>query len=441
MSLGAGAGRLLGVALGPLLPFWLRRRARIGKELPDRLAERQGWHAERPPGALLWLHAASVGETMSLLPLIGALLEQRPGLRLLVTTGTVTAATMLAQRLPPEASGRVTHRFAPLDVPRWLARFLDGWRPDGAIFVESELWPNLSTALARRGIPAVLVNARISPRSARLWRWAPGLIGQMLGRFRLVVAQSAEDAERLRALGAARVEHWGHLKAAAAPLPADPAELARLRGLIGARPVFLAASTHAGEEAAALEAHRILRNRFPDLLTLIAPRHPARAAEVAALAAPYGGVTRRSAGGQPDAGCDIHIADTLGEMGLFFRLAGVALLGATLVPKGGHNPIEPARLGCPLLIGPHTGHVQALAARLLESGGALPVRDAATLAEAVADVLSDTRRAQAMARAAASVAEDASHLPGKLASAILDIMPAEAGPAPETDGPREKDRS
>lgn len=433
MSMGGFAGRLLGTGLAPVLPAWLRLRARRGKEIPERLGERRGLGAERPAGPLLWLHAASVGESLSLIPLLEALGERRPELHLLLTTGTVTAATLLEQRLPKSLAGRVIHRFVPLDVPRWAEAFLDGWRPDAAVFVESELWPNLTAALARHGIPAALVNARLSPRSARLWRWAPGLAREMLSRFRLVVAQSEDDAARLRALGASGAAFWGQLKAAAAPLPADPAELARLRALIGERPVLLAASTHSGEEAAALEAHRILRARLPDLLTVIAPRHPQRGDEVASLIAPlpFG---RRSTGGLPGTEQEVYLADTLGEMGLFFRLAGVALVGATLVPKGGHNPLEPARLGCPILLGPHTDHVRETAEALVASGGALRVADAATLAEAASTVLTDSGRARAMTRAAAAVAADATHLPGRLATAILDMMHPATGTMPAPRG-------
>ncbi|WP_419900596.1 3-deoxy-D-manno-octulosonic acid transferase [Roseomonas sp. USHLN139] len=430
MSLLGRASGLLGSAMAPVLPHWLRLRARRGKEVPARLAERRGLDADRPPGPLLWLHGASVGETLSLLPLMRALLERAPALHLLVTTGTVTAATLLAQRLPEALAPRVIHRFAPLDVPRWAETFLDGWRPDGAVFVESELWPNISAALARRGVPAALINARISPRSARLWRWAPGLAREMLSRFRLVVAQSLDDLARLRALGAEGAVFWGSLKAAAEPLPADPAELARLRALIGERPVLFGASTHPGEEQAVLEAHAALRARFPDLLTLIAPRHPARAPEVLALAAPFGAAIQRSAGGLPGRDCDLYLVDTLGELGLFLRLSGVAFVGASLVPKGGHNPLEAARLGCPILIGPHTEHVRELAEALIAAGGARRVQDSATLAEAAADVLSDAGRARAMAQAAATIAEDASHLPGKLASAILDMLPFGTGAMP-----------
>lgn len=430
MSLAGRISHAVGTGLAPLLPFWLELRARRGKEMPERLAERRGEAASRPAGPLLWLHAASVGESLSLLPLMDALVERRPDLHLLVTTGTVTAATLLMQRLPPLLADRVHHRFVPLDVPRWVETFLDGWRPDGAIFVESELWPNLTAALARRGIPLALVNARISARSARLWHWAPGLMRDMLGRFSLVVAQSEGDAERLRRLGAPGAVYWGQLKAAAEPLPADPAELARLRAMTGDRPIFLAASTHAGEEEIVCAAHAALLPRFPDLLTIIVPRHTERGAAIAALAAAAAaprGVTRRAEGGDPVPEAGIHVADTLGELGLFYRLADVALVGATLVPKGGHNPLEPARLGCPILLGPHTENALEAAEALLDRGGALPVASAAALAQAVTDVLSDPARGHAMATAAAAVAARSAGLPGRLATAVLGIMPALPG--------------
>ncbi|MBO1073204.1 3-deoxy-D-manno-octulosonic acid transferase [Roseomonas marmotae] len=423
--------RLAGGATAPLLPPLLRYRAARGKESPERLRERQGFGAERPDGPLIWLHAASVGESLSLLPLMETLLEQRPGLHLLVTTGTVTAAGLLEQRLPPAVAARVIHRFAPLDVPGWIARFLDGWRPDAVAIAESELWPNRTYALSKRGIPAAMINARISPRSAALWRrWAPGLARDLLARFALVVAQSEDDAARLRDLGAEGAACWGNLKAAAAPLPADAAELERLRALIGQRPVFLAASTHPGEDEPALAAHRALAPRLPGLLTVIAPRHPDRGAEVAALAAqgtPPLSVSRRAEGGRPEPGVEVYVADTLGELGLFFRLAGVALVGGSLVPKGGHNPLEPARLGCPVLFGPHTEHFREVADALLAAGGALRVENARTLAENIQDVLTNPERASTMTRAAAKIADNAAHLPGALAEAILALLPSGPG--------------
>jgi 3-deoxy-D-manno-octulosonic-acid transferase len=429
MTAGLALWRLAAGAAAPLLPLHLRRRARLGKEVAARLGERRGEGAARPPGRLLWLHAASVGETLSVIPLLEALAARAPDLTLLVTTGTVTAAGLLAQRLPGGLGGRLLHRFVPLDVPAWVARFLEGWRPDCGVLVESELWPNLISAAATRGVPLALVNARFSARSARRWRLAPGLGRRLLGAFRLVTAQSAADAERLRALGAAEVLTPGNLKDAAPPLPADPADLAALRGAIGARPVFLAASTQPGEEALVAAAHQRLAEAHPGLLTVIVPRHPERGAAIAAALAPLP-IARRAEGALPGPGTAIYVADTLGELGLFYRLAGACLVGGSLVPHGGQNPREPARLGCPILLGPHTWNFEEPVRRLLVAGGALRVApDPGALAAAAGAVLSDSNRGRAMANAAAAALATEAGLPDLLAGMLIALLPG-AGPDP-----------
>jgi 3-deoxy-D-manno-octulosonic-acid transferase len=432
MTLPARLWRLAASLAAPLLPWHLSRRVGRGKEIAGRLAERQGEGAARPPGRLLWLHAASVGEARSVLPVIEALASADPALHLLVTTGTVTGAETLMRHLPPalarpgaDGLARVTHRFLPLDVPCWVARFLEGWRPDAGALVESELWPNLLDAARRRGLPMALVNARISPRSFARWRRFPGTAQEILGGFRLVLARTEEDRARLQALGAAAALNWGDLKAAAPPLPVDEAALDRLRRLLGDRPVFLAASTHPGEEALVLEAHGLLAVGRPDLLTVLVPRHPDRGGAVADLAARQGlAVAQRSAGGAPGAQVSVYVADTLGELGLFYRLAGVALVGGSLVPRGGQNPLEAARLGCPILLGPHTTNFTEPVARLLEAGGAQRVpAEAGALAEQVEAVLSDHGRTRAMVAKAALVAEGQAGLPGQVAAALLALMP------------------
>jgi 3-deoxy-D-manno-octulosonic-acid transferase len=405
------------------------------------LAQRRGLGAARPPGRLLWLHAASVGETLSLLPVLAALVERAPDLTLLLTTGTVTSARLLDQRLPAALSGRVLHRFVPLDVPAWGERFLAGWRPDAAAFVESELWPNLLGAARARGAPLALVNARMSERSARRWQRAPGLARQVLSGFRLVLAQSEADAERLRALGTPQVRCLGNLKDAAPPLPADPAALAALRQAIGERPVWLAASTHAGEETEVLAAHRSMATRLPSLLTIIAPRHPERGAAIAAEAAGAGlAAMQRSAGLLPVKGTEIYVADTLGELGLFYRLAKVALVGGSLVRHGGQNPLEPARLGCPILLGPHHWNFAEPVARLAAAGGAVLIPDPAAarpsppgaasfgaLAAAALDVLTIPGRGENMAKAAAAAIAPQTGLPGQVAEALLELLPDRDG--------------
>lgn len=409
------AWRGLARVAAPALRWNLRRRVGRGKEEAPRLPEREGHGAARPPGRLIWLHAASVGESLAILPLMEALAARDPALHLLVTTGTVTSARLLPQRLPEALRGRVTHRYAPLDVPEWVERFLEGWRPDAAGFVESELWPNTLAALHRRGIPLALLNARISDRTAQRWgRWAPGFARELLGWFTLVMPRSAEDAERLWALGARHLTEAGDIKLAAPPLPAEPTALAALRGTIAGRPVLLAASTHPGEEARILAAAETLRQARPALLTILAPRHPDRGAEL-------GPAPRRALGALPDAG-PVYIADTMGEMGLLYRVADVAFIGGSLVPHGGQNPLEAARLACPILFGPHMQNFREATAGLLAAGGARQVPDAAMLATTVADMLTNREATAAMAQAAGEWVAATSGLPGRMAEALLALM-------------------
>lgn len=425
MSLAATAWRATAMVLAPALPLYLRWRVRAGKEIADRLPERFGQAVDRPPGPLLWLHAASVGETLSALPLIEALLAAAPALNLLVTTGTVTSASLLERRLAPDLAPRIRHRFVPLDVPRWAGRFLDGWRPDAAVFLESELWPNLIAAIRARGTPLALVNGRMSERSAQGWQRAPGLVRELLGSFRLVLAQTEADRARFAALGAADAECWGNLKDAAPPLPADASELARLRGLLAGRPVLLAASTHPGEEAIVAAAHERLRPRFPGLLTVIVPRHPQRGEAIAReLVRP--GLARRATGADPAPDTGLYLADTLGELGLFYRLAQVCFVGGSLVRHGGQNPLEPARLGCPILFGPHTWNFEEPVARLLAAGAALRVEpgddSAGALAEVAGAVLSNQDRGKAMAGSAAAIAAGEAALPSRVAAALVPLL-------------------
>jgi 3-deoxy-D-manno-octulosonic-acid transferase len=396
--------RALTTALGPLVLLYLVRRLARGKEDRARFAERRGVASRaRPEGPLVWIHAASIGEAVSMLALIDALLAERPSVSVLVTTGTVTSARLLATRLP---EGRAWHQYVPVDRIAYVRRFLDHWQPDLALWVESELWPNLILEAKARGVPLLLVNARMSPRSFAGWRRWPAIIGPILDAFELCLAQDAVQAERLRQLGARRSLCVGNLKAAAAPLPVSQAELVRLAQQAGGRPLWLAACTHAGEEEAAGAAHGVLKQRWPDLLTLIVPRHPARAAAVAAMLRGRGfAVARRSLAEPITAATDIYLGDTLGELGLFYRLAGIAFIGGSLVPMGGHNPLEAALLDCAILHGPDMTNCAGTARDLAAAGAALAVRDAEELAEVVARLLGDpaerARRAAAGIEAAA----------------------------------------
>ena len=396
--------RLAAHALGPAAHLVLANRAARGKEDRTRLAERWGrTGAPRPAGKLIWLHAASVGESLSLLPIVERLLARLPHAQILVTTGTVTSARILADRLPV----RARHQFLPLDHPPSVARFLDHWRPDLALWVESELWPNLILETRRRGIPMALLNARMSARSARGWQRARGLIAALLGGFDLVLAQDAAQAERLKALGARAADTVGDLKAAAA-VPAAPGPvLDDLKARIAGRPVWLAASTHEGEEEPVAAAHRALRERFPDLLTLLAPRHPARADQIAAALQDFR-VARRSAGALPGPETEIYLIDTLGELGLFYRLAPIVLVAGSLGAPGsigGHNPLEAAQLGCAVIFGPDTVNCAASAGALEQEGAALRLGEAGALAETLGRLLADPETAAKMGAAGLAVAE------------------------------------
>jgi len=372
-------------AATPLAGAYLRRRLAAGKEDPERFAERLGiaGHA-RPAGPLLWAHAASVGEALSILPLLDRCRAERDRLHVLITTGTVTSARLLAARL----DAGMTHQYAPLDLPGAVGRFLDHWRPDAALMVESELWPNLLAATRRRGIPMALVNGRMSERSFRRWRAMPAAARELLGGFTVVLAQSARDEKCFERLGARDPLWVGDLKDASPPLAADLAALGALRRAIGDRPVWVAASTHPGEEALCGTVHGRLIARYPTLLTIIVPRHPERGPAVArSLAADGHDVARRSAGEEPTRG--LYVADTLGELGVLFRLAQVAFIGGSLVPHGGHNPLEPARLGRPVLFGPHMANFSAAAGRLVAAGAAREVGGTDGLADALDRLLGD----------------------------------------------------
>jgi len=423
--LAAGWGATATLA-APALRLMLRLRLRRGKELAGRLPERRGIDpSPRPPGRLIWLHAASVGETTSILPLLPELAGRAPDLTLLVTTGTVTSAELLGRRLPELGlQRRVLHRFVPLDVPAWVRRFLDHWRPDAAGFVESELWPNLLAACRARRVPVMLINARLSDRSLAQWRRVPGLARHVLAGFVRIQARSETDAARLRQLGCQVVSTPGDLKLAAPPLPADEAELQRLRHLLAGRPVWLAASTHPGEEALVFRAHRALAADHPGLLTILAPRHPERGAAIAAEAGDIR-VARRSLGEKPPPE-GAWIADTLGELGLLYRLGPIAFVGRSLLrPGGGQNPLEPARLGCAVAVGPLVGNFADHVAMLRAAGALTIVQDAEELARWVDALLRDPVRRKAMADAAvAAMHVHGGDLPGRTAASLLELLPA-----------------
>ena len=376
---------LLPVALAGVLWRGLRDRAWW-----EALPERFGYGPRAAPGGI-WVHAVSVGEVQAAAALLHALAARHPGLPLLLTTATPTGR----QRARSLFGAGVSVRWLPYDLPGPVGRFLDRVQPRLAIVLETELWPNLYHACGRRGIPLVLASARLSARSLARYRWLAPLIRATLRQLSAIAAQSATDAARFAALGAdpARTHVTGNVKfdfALAEDAAATAARGAALRLALGAaaRPVWVAGSTHAGEEEQVLAAHALVRARLPAALLVLVPRHPPRFASAAALLRRQGArFVTRSSGEPPDAGTEILLGDTLGELTLFYAAADVAFVGGSLVPVGGHNLLEPAALGLPVLAGPHTASTAAIAALLLEAGGAHVVSDAATLAAQVTHYL------------------------------------------------------
>lgn len=412
LSLYAAGTRLL----EPLAPTLLKRRAARGKEDPARLAERLGHPGlARPRGRLIWLHGASVGESLSLLPLIEALQTARPDATLLVTSGTRTSAELLARRLPPE----VIHQYAPVDAPVALHRFLDHWRPDLLVLAESELWPNLLMSARARGMRTALVSARVTEASARGWGRAPGAARVMLGGFDLLLPQDDASAARSTALGG-RDDGRLNLKLLGAPLPADPQRLSVLSGAAGGRPVLLAASTHPGEDEVVLRAVA----GVSEALLVIVPRHPERGEAVAALANTSRSVARQSAG-QAFGETDVFVADVLGELGLWYRLAAGAFIGGSLaVGPGGHNPVEAAQLGCPIASGPRVDNWASVYAPLVAAQACRMTANAEDLSVAFADFAAGSPQVRdAAARAASLFAGEAGALRDAV-SALTALVPA-----------------
>lgn len=369
----------------PLSRLVLARRLARGKEHPQRLAERRGeTRIARPPGPLIWAHGASVGEMLAVIPLVEGVRARN--FNVLVTSGTVTSARLAEERLPPN----VIHQFIPLDAPRYTGRFLDHWQPNLALLAESDLWPNLIVSCAERSIPLILVNGRLSERSFTRWRYLPHTISALLGRFDLCLTQSDSDAERYSELGAPRVSMTGNLKLDVPAPPVDAGKLAAMRAVVRQRPVIAAASTHPGEEAVIIDAVRRLRQSFPGLLTIIAPRHPERGAGVVEIATAAGlNAVARSRGLLPDRGTDVYVADTIGELGLIYRLAPIVFMGGSLVRHGGQNPIEAAKLGAAILHGPHVWNFTEIYQALDEAHGAEEVLDVNRLAIRIGAWLTD----------------------------------------------------
>ena len=391
--------RLAAAGLAPAIPLLLARRARRGKEDPTRRHERLGRPTcPRPEGRLVWMHGASVGESHVLGLLADALLQaETDRTTVLLTTQTVTSAT----RFNALTDVKLRHQFVPVDTPRAIAGFLDHWRPDVAVWVESELWPNLLHGAAGRGIPALLANARMSERSFRRWRRLPGTARALLRVFRAVFPADRLAADRLARLGIGDLlRPAGNLKLSAPSLPVEPQAQSDLRAAIGGRPVWLAASTHAEDEAVVLAAHRLVRNAVPDALLILAPRHPDRGEEIAERVNPP--PARRSSGALPAPTDAVYLADTMGELGSLFAACPVVFVGGSLGGHGGHNPIEPARFGPAIVHGPDMANFSDIAEALARADAA---RVAAT-ADGLGAVVAELLQAPATCRALGGRARD-----------------------------------
>ncbi|MGC1558884.1 MAG: 3-deoxy-D-manno-octulosonic acid transferase [Bradyrhizobium sp.] len=392
----------LSAAAMPFAPALIKRRLKLGKEDPARVAERRGMSRDvRPHGPLVWIHGASVGEVLAAAALIEKL--RVLNIRILLTSGTVTSAAIVAKRFPAD----IIHQYVPYDSPRYVARFLDHWRPSLALFIESDLWPNLILSSAARRLPMVLINGRMSPRSFPRWRRASSTISALLSRFDVCLAQSRTDAERFAALGSRNVVVTGNLKLDVPAPPADFSRLERLMSVTRGRPVVVAASTHPGEEEILIKTHHMLARFFPALLTVIVPRHPARGEAVARMVGDAGlYVALRSREELPTANTAIYVADTLGELGLFYRLSPVVFMGGSLVAHGGQNPIEAAKLGASIVHGPHVFNFADVYRALDGAGGARLAETQEALVKQLGQLLADpAQRSQSVAAAERVVAQ------------------------------------
>jgi len=400
------------------------RRAEVD---PQRAREKLGHASQpRPAGQLIWFHAASVGESLSVLALIDRMGHALPQAHFLITSGTATSARLVASRLPP----RTQHQFAPLDAPGPLKRFLNYWCPDAALFVESELWPQMLRRTHARGTAMALINARMSQHSIERWQKQPALAGFLFGVFDLILTQNDAMARAMGTINAPadRVAAGINLKSMAGPLPQEDDTIAEARKALGNRPVWIASSTHPGEEKSVLEAHRQLLKRFPDLCLILVPRHPERGDEVAGLIASVGLTHgRRTRGDMPRE--QVFLADTLGELGTWYALSNIVFLGGSLHPIGGHNPYEVAQAGAMVLSGTHVTNFAETYAEMETAGAARLVAGTQDLADRVADLLSnDIARANGVASAKSYAAAQADKLDSIAERLITALRLRDRGP-------------
>lgn len=330
---------------------YIRKRKKAKKEHPTRFNERLGnYKTPRPEGKLYWLHGASVGESVSMLPLIDKLLRENPDLSILVTTGTLTSAEIMAKRLPK----RAFHQFIPFDVPAFAQKLIKHFKPDAVLWFESEFWPSLLSEVKKAKIPLILVNGRISDKSFETWKKFKFVSKEILSCFSLCLGQSEQDKNRLILLGAPKVACVGNLKFAGMPLPVDQNKLNVLKQQIGERKVFLLSSTHNDEEERFALYLPWLKENIQNVLTIVAPRHPNRGDDITIMYRCRNfNVAQRSREEDITPETDIYVADTIGEMGLWYALSAVSFVGGSIISHGGQNFMEAARDKNAVIVGPN----------------------------------------------------------------------------------------
>ncbi len=417
------AYKTLTACAGPAFNAMLALRTKRGKESAERLNERKGQSShQRPEGFLYWVHAASVGEAQSALFMIDKLLNETPKASVLITTGTLSSAQFLSSKLPQ----RCLHQFYPLDHPAWVRRFLNHWKPDIALWLESELWPNMLLEIKKRQIPALLINARMSDRSFQKWSFFKKSAATLLSAFNAVLCQTDSYKAIYEELGANKTVTTGNIKYSAAPLPYDEVKLKALKEKTKNRQLWLYASSHKSEEAIACKIHNALKDTMPNLLTIIVPRHPARKDQILEQCKPLGMTftCRSDNEALPDDKTDIYMADTFGELGLFYRLCPVAVIGRSLSDDGGggHNPIEAAQLECAILYGPNVQFQQEIYDEMNTHNAALMVQNEEDLRLTLKALLSDEGTLNALTKRGKAFTDSKQNIIDRTIEKIIKVV-------------------
>ena len=397
----------------PFVRVLLLVRKKKGKEDLIRGRERMGYYTKsRPEGRLIWLHGASVGECLSMMPLVNYLVTLE-NTQVMVTSGTVTSANLMEKRLPQGAF----HQYVPVDLPMYTTRFIKHFHPDLAFFFESDFWPNMLMDAHKAKIPMILLNGRISDKSFKSWQRALFFIRPLLKMFTFGLGQTKEDARRMEALGFSKTDCVGNIKFSAVPAPYNEEELQKIRNQIGPRFAWLAGSTHDDEEMQAAGIHQKLKQKYADMLTIIVPRHPERCDELERKMQNIGLTVHRRSRGE-DMNADIFLGDTIGEMGLFYRLADFVFVGGSLVKFGGQNMLEPMRIGACTFIGPYAFNFKEIVQRAKQANALVEVKDADDLAK----TLDELKNSPDKVKEICQVGQEFANSETKVLQRVVDVL-------------------